>query len=146
MFQTKDSVRHTSAITAVTQFSMKPWRGITLNCHLRSRGKRNGAHWSTKASFGRTMMQALELLRLAKRHFLGQSDEDQWRNQACSLSHFWVPRVWGCQSDNQSVEILKFHSNLVQRLRVDLKTVLSLAVHNQYSPESKYLAGFWVRF
>jgi len=30
------------------------------------------------------LMQALELLQLAKRHISGQSDVEQWKNQACS--------------------------------------------------------------
>ena len=42
--------------------------GLSLDHHLRSSGERNGAQRRTKVSFGRTMMQALELLRLVKRH------------------------------------------------------------------------------
>ena len=34
-----------------------------------------------------TMMHALQLLQLVKRHISGWSDENQWWNQACSLSH-----------------------------------------------------------
>jgi len=33
--------------------------------------------WRAKVSFGRTMMRALELQRLAKRHISGQSDTEQ---------------------------------------------------------------------
>ena len=32
------------------------------------------------------MMQALELLQLAKRHILERRDIEQWRNQACGYS------------------------------------------------------------
>ena len=39
-------------------------------------GERNGEQRRTKISFVRTMMQALELLQLAKRHVSGQSDVD----------------------------------------------------------------------
>ena len=39
-------------------------------------GDRNGAQERTKISFGRTMMQALELLQLAKRHVSGRSNID----------------------------------------------------------------------
>ena len=94
MFQAKDSVRNTSAITAVTNSSMKSWCSTTANRHLRSSGQRSAEQRRTKVSFSRTMMQALELLQLAKRHILGQSDEDQWKDQAYSLSHFWVMLVW----------------------------------------------------
>ena len=38
-------------------------------------------------SSGRNMMQALELLQLAKRHVSGWSSIYQWRNQACSCGH-----------------------------------------------------------
>jgi len=54
--------------------------------------------WNTykrKVSFGRTMIQVLELLQLVKRYVLRQSDVEQWRNQACSFSH-------ACQKANIS--------------------------------------------
>ena len=38
----------------------------TINRHLRGKGERNGIQRRTKLSFGRTMMQAMELLQLAK--------------------------------------------------------------------------------
>ena len=41
------------------------------------KGERNGIQRRTKVSFVRTMMQAMELLRLAKRHISGQSDVEQ---------------------------------------------------------------------
>jgi len=47
----------------------------------------NGKQSRTKASSGRAMMQALELLQLAKRRVLGRSNVEQWRNQACCFSH-----------------------------------------------------------
>jgi len=40
-------------------------------------GEKNGEQRRAKVSFGRTMMQALELLRLAKRHVSGQSNIEQ---------------------------------------------------------------------
>ena len=48
----------------------------TSNCHLRGSGERNGAQRRTKVSFDRTMMQVLEVLRLAERQVWGQSDID----------------------------------------------------------------------
>jgi len=62
-------------------------------------------------SFGRTMMQAMELLRLAKRH---------------------------SQSVSQLVEnstkyrILKFRNNFLEGVRNDLKEFLSLVMPNLY--------------
>jgi len=53
-FKQKDS---TSAISAVTKSSMKPQSCATANRHLHSNGKQR----RTKVSFGRAIMQALEL-------------------------------------------------------------------------------------
>jgi len=44
----------------------KSYNVCTINCHLCGSGERNGAQIRTKVSFGRTMMQVLELLRLEK--------------------------------------------------------------------------------
>ena len=41
----------------------------------------------------RTKIQALELLRLAKRHISGQSNVEQQRNQACIYSRYRVELV-----------------------------------------------------
>ena len=52
--------------------------------------------WSTKrteVSFGKTMMQALELMRLAKKHILGQSDIQQCKNQTHNLGGYQVVLV-----------------------------------------------------
>jgi len=57
------------------------------------KGERNGAQSKIKVSFGRTMIQALELLWLVKRHISGRSDVEQGRNQACSYSHCRVMLV-----------------------------------------------------
>jgi len=46
----------------------------TTNRHLRSKGERNGAQRRTKESFGRTMMQELKLLHMAKKHILGRGN------------------------------------------------------------------------
>ena len=55
----KDEVGGISASTALSHECAE-------NCHLCSRGERNGAQMRTKLSIGRTMMEALELQRLAK--------------------------------------------------------------------------------
>ena len=38
----------------------------TANHHLHGSGEKNGAQWRIKVSFGKTMMQALELRQLVK--------------------------------------------------------------------------------
>jgi len=132
---------NTSAITAVTKSSMKPQSGATTNRHL---SERNGEHRRTKVSFGRTIIRELELQQLTKRYISGRSDVEQWINQAHSFSGYRVTLVWRhqivSQSDSQAVsqqknlfnkKFLKFHSNLMQRFRVDLKTFLGLAMPNQ---------------
>ena len=89
----KDSMLNTSAITAVTKFSTKPRSSTITNCHLRGSGERHVEQRRTKVSFGRTMIRALELQRLAKRHISGQSDVKQRRNQAYSFSGYQVTLV-----------------------------------------------------
>jgi len=70
-------VLNTSAITVVTKVSMKPRSGATANRHLRGSEERNGEQRRTKVSFGRTMMRALKLQWLVKRHISGRSDVEQ---------------------------------------------------------------------
>ena len=57
---------NTSAITAVIKCSMKPRISATSNRQLRGSGESNGKQRRTKVSFGRTMIQALELRQLEK--------------------------------------------------------------------------------
>ena len=49
----------------------------TTNHHLHGKGERNGVQRITKVSFGRIMIQALEQLRLAKKHISGGSEVEQ---------------------------------------------------------------------
>ena len=89
------------------------------------------AIWKYGSLFGRTMMQALELLQLVKRHISGQSDVEQWRN---SLSGYQVTLVWRHQIVSQSIEksVKKeiFKQNFITNVRIDLKTFLGLAMLN----------------
>jgi len=110
--------------------------------------ERIGVHRRTKVIFGKTMMWALELLQLVKRHISGWSDIEQWRNQACSYSHYQVTLVWRHQSVSQQKNLLnwkflKFHNNLIQRFRVNLKTSLGLAMPNQYSQTVRKQISSW---
>ena len=63
--------------SALTLVFHQSHNAFTVNHHLWGKGERNEAQWRTKSSFGRTMMQELELLRLAKRHISGQSNVEQ---------------------------------------------------------------------
>ena len=103
-FQTKSSARNAPASSALTLVSHWSHSAHTTNRHLHCRGERNGAQRRTKVSCGRTMMQPLELLRLVKRHISRWSDIEQWRNLACSYSHYWVTFVWRHQLVSQSLQ------------------------------------------
>ena len=69
--QAKNHLRSTPASTALTLVSHRSHNVCTTNCHLHGKGARNGVQKKTNVSFGRTMMQTLELLRLAKRQVSG---------------------------------------------------------------------------
>ena len=51
-------------------------------------------NWNTKEDKGKSMMHVLYILWLAKRHILGQSNIEQWGNQACSHIHCRVTLSW----------------------------------------------------
>jgi len=70
-FQAKNNVRSASVSTALAQVLHRSHNVWTANRDLHDSEERNGAQSRTKVSFGRTMMQVLELLRLVKRHILG---------------------------------------------------------------------------
>ena len=63
-----NNIRSAPASSVLTQVSHWSHNAYTANCHLHGSGERNGEQRRTKVSFDRTMMQALELLRLAIRH------------------------------------------------------------------------------
>ena len=63
---------------------------LTTNQHLCSSGQRNRTQSRINLSLN-TIMHGMELLGLVKRHVLGWSGTEQWRNQACS--HFIV-ELW----------------------------------------------------
>jgi len=50
--------------------------------------------WNTKEDTGKSLKNALHVLRHAKRHLLGWSDVEQWKNQGRSLSRRRVTLVW----------------------------------------------------
>jgi len=85
--QAKNSIKTTLLALHLPKSRTKAITGTT-NC---GKGEKNGAQRRTKVS---SMMQALELLQLAKRLILGWSSVKQWRNQACSYSHYQVTLVW----------------------------------------------------
>ena len=79
-------VRSIPASTALAQASHQSNNVHTTNRRLRNSGEENGAQRRTNISFGKTMMKASELLRLAKKHILGQSNIKQCKNKAHTLS------------------------------------------------------------
>jgi len=76
-FQAKNNVTSAPVSTGLTKVSHRSHYTCTANRHLCGKGERNGIQRRTKVSFGRTMIQAMELLRLAKRHISGRSDIEQ---------------------------------------------------------------------
>ena len=67
-FKAKNNVRSTPTSSALTLVLHRSHYAQTANRHLHCKGEKNGAQRTTKVSFGRTMMQALELLQLVKMH------------------------------------------------------------------------------
>ena len=92
--QTKNNVNSASASSALTLISHRSYSTHTANRHLCGSGERNAKQRRPNVSFGKTMMQTLELQWLVKRHVSRRSDIEQWRNQAWSFSHYWVTLVW----------------------------------------------------
>ena len=73
IFQSKNNVSSAPASTALAQVSHRSHNAHTSNRHQCGSGERNGAQRRTKVSFGKTMMQALELLQLTKMQMLGRA-------------------------------------------------------------------------
>ena len=63
----------------------------------------NKYEWDTKEDTGKSMKNALYILQHAKRHLSGQSNVEQWKNEAHSRSCYWVTLVWRHQSVSYSV-------------------------------------------
>jgi len=57
--------------------------------------------WITKQDTGKSLNNTLHILQYA----LGWSDIKQWKNQACSLSHYQIMLDWRHQSGSQLEEI-----------------------------------------
>ena len=64
-----NNIRSAPASSALTLVSHQKHNMVTANRHLYGSGERNGAQTKTKVNFGRTRIQALELLRLSVRSF-----------------------------------------------------------------------------
>jgi len=88
-FPAKNNARSTPASTALTHQSHNAHSG---NRHLCGSGERNGEQRRTKVSFGRTVMQALEMLQA---HLgMKQCRTVQKIKPVRSLSSYWVTLVW----------------------------------------------------
>ena len=97
-FLVKNKVRSAFVSTALAEVLYWSHNACTANCHLHCTymavEKRNEAQRRTKVSPNRTIMQALELLRLAKRHIFWWNDMEQYKHQAHSLSGDRVTLFW----------------------------------------------------
>jgi len=62
----------------------------------------NKDEWNPKEDTGKSLKNALHVLRYAKTHLSGWSNVKQWKNQAGSLSHYQVMLVWRHQAVSQS--------------------------------------------
>jgi len=60
----------------------------SVNHYLCGSGEKNGAKRGTKVSFGKTMMQNTGATAVSKMHVSRQSDVEQCKNQAHSLSGY----------------------------------------------------------
>jgi len=58
----------------------------------------NKDEWYTKEGRAKSMKNALYVQWYGKRHLSNWSDIEQWKNQARSLSHYWVTWVWRHQA------------------------------------------------
>ena len=76
-FKVNNNIRSTPASSELTLVLHQSHYAQTTNRNLHCKGERNGAQRTTKIGFGKTMMQALELLQLVKRHILGLSKIEQ---------------------------------------------------------------------
>ena len=85
-FQTKNNVRSSHASSALTLVLHRSHNMHATNRHLHGSGERNGAQRRTKVSFSITMMQALELLWLAKTHVSRRSDVEQWKIKPVAIA------------------------------------------------------------
>jgi len=71
---------HYEKIQTISLTQRKPSRATTLYTVSKD-------EWNTKE---KSLKNALGVLQYAKRHLSGWSDVEQWKNQAGSLSHYWV--------------------------------------------------------
>ena len=104
----KNCLKSTSAIKISTikntddfRYEGKPSRAITKSTLFAV----SKDEWETKNT-GKSMKNALYVLWYAKRHLSGQSNVEQWNNQACSLGRYRVMLVWR----NQPVSYLLNYS------------------------------------
>jgi len=124
---------HTGAITCVPQ--------IITNAIWEKGMEYKGEQ---KVSFGRTMMQAMELLRLAKSTSPDKAtlNSEEIKPVAIAIIELRLSECiskgvseWVSKWVNESVEnseFLKFHNSFLEWVRNDLKTFLNLAMTNLY--------------
>jgi len=93
--QTKNSARsHAPANTALTQILHWSHNARSVNCHLCCRGERNGTQRRAKVSFGKIMMQALELLWLSKVDLHRFCQQNFWENNGLKAECKILVKFW----------------------------------------------------
>ena len=82
----------------------KPLHGTTKSNFLLSKDK-----WNKKEDTGKSVKNALYMLRYAKMHLLGWSDFEQWKKikpvLLHSLSHCQVMFIWKHQAVSQNIPL-----------------------------------------
>jgi len=83
-----------------------PWSHEAMKqryCILHGSGKRNGEQRKQREALIEPWCEHWSCSGWQKKHVSGWSAVEQWRNQAHSLSGYWVMLIWRHQSDSQSV-------------------------------------------
>ena len=137
-FMQHSKVRITRERPCFTQVSHQSKTSSTAYCHLRNSGERNGVLRRTKVSFGnrwscygwqKGMSQDKATLNSAKIRPIALSVINTSYTCLLALTSKWVSN-----SVSQSVKknFFKFCSNFCEWVGNDLKTLLCLAIPNQY--------------
>ena len=99
--QIKNCLRSTSVLKVATMKSMDDFSLRKGSHHVQPQLTLvtvSKDEWNTKEDTGKSLKNALHLLRYAKRYLSGWSDVEQWKNQARSLSCYQVTLVWRHQA------------------------------------------------
>ena len=98
--------------------------------------------WNTKEDTGKSLKDALHILRHIKRHLSGWSNVEQWKNQAHSWSHYQVTQAQtSFQIDQKCFK--KLSQNFKKYLPACLPAADFLVLPNQYCCLGKFFGWFY---